>query len=221
MKIASLASIESRSHIVGRVVQSLLNQTEVLNQINVYCNDWDGNTIPKHPSVIIHEHVVGDLGDVGKLFGINRGYNFLCDDDIIYPKNYVSHLRSKIDFHQKIVGVHGVILNPVVENYFKDRKVIHFRSQSSDTPVHLIGTGTFAYHSKFFEPALLEIDKQNMTDCYLAVQAQEQKVGMVCVSRPSMWLKDIKIKDTLWATRGDGGEQTEVINRINNWKFYE
>ncbi len=217
--IASLASIRARAGKLGKVLDSLKNQTPPFDEIHVYCNDWEG---PVDEDVMIHRHPLGDINDRGKFYNCDEGYNFTCDDDLLYPPDYLRRLKRAIDTHHKIVGVHGVVLPSPIKNYFNDRGVYHFsKPVKADIPVHLLGTGTLAWHSALFKPDLHAMDMPGMADCYLALQAQQQRRGMICVSRPARWLVDMGYKDSLWAKRDTSARwQTEILNRVAEWHYF-
>lgn len=230
-----MATIAARQKTLPQVLQSLQAQHLPFSEIHLYCNDWDGPD--EMPGVIIHRAPEGDLGDVGKLYGCGEGYNFLCDDDFIYPPDYSRRLKAAIDRTGRIVGAYGIRLPWRVAGYFSERTVFHFRGYTVfhrygrviyhqpkrleyDLPMHVLGSGLLAYHSDHFRPDRRAIEHPNMTDCYLGVQAQQQAVGMRCIARPPGWLKPINYRNSLWMRRGDDRLQTEIVRGVGAWRFY-
>ena len=86
----------------------------------------------------------GDLKDVGKFFwnGNDAGYHLSCDDDLVYPSNYVARIFAAVEQYEKsaVVGYHGILLHARVASYYRDRTVYHFsRSLDTDRSVHIVG----------------------------------------------------------------------------------
>ena len=217
MIVAKMATFPPRIENLPKVLNSLLPQVD---KLTVYCNEYEA--VPKcldRPKVITH--LGEDLGDGGKLHGLVGEYTFLVDDDIIYPHDYAEKMVAAIDEESAIVGCHGCLLQPSVKNYFEDRHVLHFRAAlARHTPVHLLGTGTLAFRQDYFESDLVKPDQKNMLDCHFAVTVQTLGKRMLSIRRPNNWLRSLESKKSLWDARSDGKAQTEVINRIKEWKTH-
>jgi len=178
------------------VVESLLPQVD---QINVYLNGYK-----EIPEFLEHERITvarsqdhGDNGDAGKFFWAEhvQGYHFTCDDDLIYPPNYVSHMIHKIEGYgrQAVVSVHGAFIRKVVTTYLESRKVYHcLRKMPQDYSAHVLGTGAMAYHTSTIRLAPHHFHGPNMADIWVALQGQYQKVPFITVAHSATWLKLIK-----------------------------
>lgn len=219
--VAKMATFPAREGILGKSVDSLLPQVD---RLEVYLNKY--SFIPDH---LIHEKIrvfldLPDIGDTGKVYKVPNDCNvFLVDDDIIYPSDYVQHLSDKLEQYnyRVVVGVHGASMVNPVKNYFKDRVVIHFRSRlDHDERVNVLGTGTVAYNSNIVTLDSNGVSSNNMLDCHLAVHCQQNKIPMICVERPSNWLASLPTPTSLWSSRGDGNQQTKIINKIPTWNVF-
>lgn len=225
---ASVASIPSRHRALCTVVERVLPQ---VSRLFVYLNNYE--RIPdflQHPHIVVNtsqEH--GDLGDTGKLFGVDQtaGYRLLLDDDLLYPEDYVRRMLEKIeDYERRVcVGVHGVILRPPVNDYHRDRDTIHYREQlNTDRPVHLLGTGTLAYHTDTIRFTSRDCEVPNMADIWTAVKAQRSQVGMICVARNGNWLRSnpaVNHRESIFERHHPGnGAHLEAIRRVGQWEFY-
>jgi len=176
----------------------------------------------------------GDRGDAGKFFNCDKikGYRLICDDDIIYPSDYVRTMISAVERYKRkcIVGVHAIKLKDEVKDYYNDRWTFHMRDGlSSDRAVHLFGTNTVAYHTDTIELLPEHFPEANMADIWLYVQTQKQKVGCVTVAREDNWVTDCPNydqKDTIYHKNkkklpGNNCElQTRVANSIVNPVLY-
>ena len=207
----NLTSIESRKESLERTLESLSNQT-VKARISLYLN---------YPHEYNYAHPFeGDMGDTGKFYSISNGWNLFVDDDIVYPKDYAERLIEYSDKFKCPVGVHGATFSKkTVRNYFNDRIVYPFWTRHNGTFVNVLGTGTLCFHSNLgFNKEF--IDCPNMADCHFAVWCQERKIPLYCVPRPDRWLEPIHNEKSLWASRGKGEKQTQVINRVKAWTIY-
>jgi len=116
-------------------------------------------------------------------------------------------------------GVHGILLNDVVSNYYKDRTIFHFKkSLSSDSFVHLLGTGTLCFNTKNIAVSLDWMNYKELSDIVVAMELEKKGKRRVCAARPAAWLtpfKEDSPANTLYR-RGlrDPGEATDLINSI-------
>ena len=173
-------------------------------------------------------------GDICKFFPLlsettcngTPDYALTIDDDIIYPQDYVERMVATCKYHGGIpVGVHAAMIyskDTPIRNYFQERQVTHFASNSKRKFVNCLGTGTLCYSPQVVPISLDCFDKPNMADCYFAVYCQQNNIPMLCIDRDINWLIEITSNaPTLWSQRGDGKPQTEVINRIKRWKVFK
>jgi hypothetical protein len=208
-------------------VASILPQVDFLN---VYLNGYDETPPFLHDAKIqvIHSREYGDLRDNGKFFFVDSipwGYHFTIDDDIIYPPDYVQRMILKIEQYGRtaVVGCHGVILPSPLVHFMKDREVFHFkRSLVHDRLVNLLGTGTTGYHIGTIALSRDDFKEPGMADLWLALAVKRQKVPMICVERPEMWLKPLgeAHETSLYcAAMNDGDLQTKIAQAEGSWQL--
>jgi glycosyltransferase involved in cell wall biosynthesis/tetratricopeptide (TPR) repeat protein/GR25 family glycosyltransferase involved in LPS biosynthesis len=193
-----IASIPTRAAALETVVRLLLDQVDALY---VYLNGY-----PTTPAFLdspkIHTFTSArfdDRGDAGKFFGlkyVTDGVYIACDDDLLYPPNFVATLLEALERHGRraIVGAHGVLLKQPIVDYYNSnyRWVFHYRNAlQRDTFVHLLGTNAVAFDLAHVRPRLEEFEFLNMADVWLARYASVNHVPMVSFRRPDGWLKDI------------------------------
>ena len=219
-----IASIKSRESALQRTIQSLINQVD---HIHVYLNDYDKVPlfIQNNSKITFYlGKIFKDRGDTAKYYAIDKvqeGYYFSCDDDLLYPENYVektiTYLQSKNN--RFIATYHGALLrNGKLSNYYRDRKQIHYSHfQRMPSPVHIGGTGVMAFHIKTFKPDIKAFKYQNMADIWVGIQAQEQKIPIICSPRPLNWIKPIpvSVNEGIFSSKKNHDIQTQVIN---DWK---
>jgi len=203
----SLASIPSRRGSLQKVVTRLLPQVD---HLNVYLNASpavrgvdEHPDIPKflrHPkitAVFSQDTEYGDQGDAGKSYWasvVPRGYHVICDDDVLYPPNFVEKLIAGVRRydHKVVVGFHGAVLTEPFVRYYGSRHTHHFSNRvSSDTPVHIIaGAGGIAYHTSTIRVHRDDFKHPNMGDIWFALLAQQQRVPCICLAHGKGWLVD-------------------------------
>lgn len=189
-KFAGIASIPSRSDCLQKTIDSLINQVDT---IGVY---FDGYL--EVPSWVLKygekikiarsQDQNRDLGDAGKFFWVDEfdGYYFTCDDDLIYPCDYVEKIISCIEEINKpvVVGWHGSIILSPFDNYYdaKSRRVFSFgASRPQNTPVHVLGTGCLGFNTKDIRISLSDFKTPNMADVYFAIVAQSQNIPLLVI----------------------------------------
>lgn len=194
--MASLASIPSRAAWLQDTVMSLLPQVD---ELCVYLNGYEEvpEYLQAHDRVrVLRSQEEGDHGDAGKFFwggDPTPGYRFLCDDDIVYPIDYVHRLIARLKHYRNrvLIGVHGSVLKQPLENYYApaSRYTLGIGDENSDDfSCHLLGTGTLAYHTHAIQLNVQDFPQPNMADVWLAKVAEEQGIPRVCVAREENWL---------------------------------
>ena len=176
-----IAAIPERELALEKTISSLLPQVE---KIGVYLNGW--SYIPdylKHPKIIVEGFKGKDLGDVGKFFWVDEhnGIYFSCDDDLIYPKNYISTTIEKLEKYEfkACVGWHGSLIKKPYEDFYdqKSRRVFTFKAHRPfDTPVHILGTGCCAFHTSIMPVKLKDFIAPNMADIFFSLKGQEYNI---------------------------------------------
>lgn len=227
--VASMASIPSRAALLPRVVGSLLPQ---VHELRVYLNGYD--RVPsclQAPRVtVVRSQDQGDKGDAGKFhwIGQSSGYVLTCDDDILYPGDYVGRMIAAIERHGRraVVSCHGASVPTGVRlsSYFGQRLgVVHYlRRQRHDARVHVPGTGVAAFHTDTISLSPRDFPTRFMADIHLAVAARRQRVPVYAIAHAEGWLSTLEPDDgrapTLYARYvRDDGPQTAALNSVGPW----
>jgi len=204
--VASLCSIPSRSDALVKTLRSIEKQVD---HIYLYLDGYDrtpGYVYELSCEVtVVHSRDVPNLRDNGKFYPLQKlnkdCYFFTMDDDIVYPPDYVNAMIKKLDFYEQAVavGVHGVFLPENAERYFSGfRKSYHFKYKlESDTLVSNLGTGTVAFHTRYFSTlSVEEFSETGMSDIYFSIFCKNHGIPMVCIARPDDWLCEVIPEDT-------------------------
>ncbi len=150
---------------------------------------------------------------------------FCCDDDILYPDDYVAEMRAAMARHPgDMVGVHGAeVVEPVAGYHQCLRLRAAFQAAlHRDTEVHLLGTGTVA-----FEPArwrgklsLASFAVPNMADLWLALAVRQAGRRLWAVRRPIKWLRALPTQGySVSASKSQGRDlaETELVQMHCPW----
>ena len=222
---ASLASIPSRRDLLRQVVDSLLLQVD---RLRVYLNGY--GDVPEclwRPKIVVarsEDH--GDRGDAGKFFWCEQaeGYEFTCDDDFVYPPDYVATLKQAIDrYHRSVVvGVHGAnVIEPITSYYASRAKFCWVHTLDQDTPCHVVGTGVMAYHASEVQFCRADFKRPNMADVWVALACERAGIPRVVIAHKAGWLKYLNPPTTIYDTHlGNDQAQTEAIRSVewgNPW----
>lgn len=204
--VASLCSIPSRADALEKTLRSIEKQVDYLY---LYLDGYartPGFVYELDCEVTVtHSRDVPNLRDNGKFYPLQNlnedCYFFTMDDDIVYPPDYVNAMIKKLDFYEQAVavGVHGVFLPENAERYFSGfRKSHHFKyGLESDMLVSNLGTGTVAFHTRYFSNLSVEdFSETGMSDIYFSIFCKNHGIPMICVARPDNWLLEVIPEDT-------------------------
>jgi GT2 family glycosyltransferase/SAM-dependent methyltransferase len=194
---ASLASIPGREKTLRQVVRSLLPQVD---QVNVYLNGY--SRIPeflRRPKIRVvrsQDTPFGDRGDAGKMYWVDgaKGYYLSCDDDILYPPDYVKQMIAGIERHGRraVVSFHGSILHHPFKDYITTRTSLRcLRPLRVDTPAHVLGTGVMGFHTSTLRVSREDFRAPNMADIWMGVLGQQQRVPFVGLRHKGGWLAEV------------------------------
>lgn len=232
---AGLATFSKRVEHVNDTIKSIINQVDVLY---VYINDMD--YVPKHLIkdkkiiYILGVKTKGDLGDIGKFYGslIDKEYDFYftLDDDIIYPKNYVETYLSKFELYGKecIITSHGRnFFNDKIKSYYNDKhtKVMFNGNNNKDIVVQFPGTGVSCYHRDTIRTINPDnFISKNMTDVYVGVGANINKIPAICIEHKANWLvsNDVNVIDPIYKKyKVKDNKQTTLVNSVKKYERFE
>jgi hypothetical protein len=224
MKVtANIATYPPRFSTLQKVIDSLVDQVD---NIRVYCNSVkDLKDVQKHFNRDYNGRVrliMGwdqdfDLTDNGKFYSLDTikepEYYLTCDDDIIYPPNYVETIKKAIDHYGCIVGFHGRQLLGMGLDYYKDHKSFHFLgSVTNDEVIDVVGTGVCGFRTDYFHPKeLAHSTEKRMSDLIFSLEASKQKKQIGVIKHDAGWLKMINNKETIHSTESAKGTPVQNI----------
>jgi len=221
---ASVASIPSREKSLALTVGSLVDQVD---RLNVFLNNY--GTVPgflRRDKITVETNQKhGDKGAAGKFFWHDKltGYLLTCDDDIVYPPDYVRRVVDGIDRYNRraVVGFHGSTF--VKKQYVGGTTRHHFSgSLAKDTHVHILGTGCIGLYSSTLALSCESFPYANKTDIWLGAICQDKRVPMISLAKKSSWIRGVSHKETLWnRVRKDDSLETEIVQKYWPWRTFE
>jgi GT2 family glycosyltransferase len=174
--IVGIATFKGREELLKRTIESLDGQVD---------------------KIIIYDNEVNkDLTDNGKFYGLSLQkkacYYFSCDDDIIYPPNYIQHTIQAIEKYNCIVTYHGRKLKGKGLEYYHGHDAYSaFKNVSQDMEVDIAGTGVSAFKTSYFNPIdLIHSEHKKMSDVIFSLEAKKQSKKIQIIIHGQEWIKE-------------------------------
>ena len=194
--LVGIASIPEREQSLRRVVDSLARQAD---RIHVALNEYQAvpDWFADYPNLVGELTEPDNLGDAEKFRAVADwdGIVLTCDDDILYPADYVAETVAALDrWPGRAVSYHaGTTLGWNGQYVAASGKRIRcLGDQAEDDPdVNVLGTGTLCYRTSDV-PMWREVCRTpNMADVWFALHGQQLGLRMAAVRHRAGWLEDI------------------------------
>lgn len=196
--MVGMASIPEREEALRMSVASLAPQAD---RLVVTLNGYEDAPawLAHHPNVEAHLLPLGENGgDAEKFAAVDGwdGYAATCDDDVLYPPDYIQTLVDGIDRYdrQRLVGFHGGTTagwngSHGAATLKRIRCLGHL--YRDDETVNVLGTGTLGWHASTLPLYRDAFPTENMADVHLACHAHRLGLPMVALAHERGWLTDI------------------------------
>lgn len=216
MITVQIASIRERAKMLEKSIQSLYMQAD---RINVMLNNYPFSPIflEDYENLTVY-HLDNSKGDAAKFYKMPEGIVFLCDDDLIYPTDYIVNMLWKLDEYagKAIITNHGRIMNPKpVKNAYSDRvERFHCLEEVLDEKeIDIGGTGVMCFHTNYFKCDYDKVTIPNMADIWVAKWAKEQGCRIIINPHPEGW---ITYQDPEWTIWEEHYNNPELITDFYN-----
>lgn len=226
MITAQLATIPGRERSVRQTIESLVDQVDrlkvmannvTLADVFVLAEEYRGRNLTVHCTT-------NDKGDGEKFRDLQcyDGYIFTCDDDLIYPPDYVQTMIKKIEQYGRraVITCHGRTFQKhrKIHSYYRD-KLEGYRclgTVEQDVQVDSGGTGVMAWHSDLWRPEMSWFKASNMADVFIAVEAKKRNIPIICIEHLGGWIQSTPEGHSgLWDKHVNDDElQTKYFNEI-------
>lgn len=211
--IVGIATLKIREESFKQTILSLYDQVDSIAAVlNLYEKVPEWLKGLSKVECILSDNSLGDAGKFWYAATPDRVY-LACDDDLLYPKGYVSYMLSGVEKYNGLVSLHGrKYLSPVT--HFKKYAYAYrcLGTVTEDVPVNFIGSGCCAFDTNRLELHLSDFRRSNMADVWLSKAAKEQGVPMVVLKHDTGYLKYITPKgDTIWNATRDYSFHTSIL----------
>lgn len=156
-----------------------------------------------------------DLTDNAKFWGaqFETGVFLTCDDDIIYPKDYVKTCLQWLE-QTNIVTYHGRIINKGAKTYYGAHKEYAFyNTVESSLKIDIAGTGVMAMSLGVIDvERVISSPYRRMSDLVFSLEAAKEDI--ILAEHRSGWIRPQKTDSSIYSQRGDQSQHVELVNKI-------
>jgi hypothetical protein len=205
--VVGMATMKGREREVQKAIASLAN-----------------NTIPLDDIVLWDNAKNIDLTDNGKFYVIEKYKNtpctiLLCDDDLIYPYNYIEKCIKEIERHKCIISFHGRKLLGMGRNYYRQHKSFACLNNYPQTcEIDVSGTGCTAFKNSYFNPHQLhEATDKRMSDLVFGLEAAKFGKKIMHIGHNGNWIQQqpIEREKTIYGMESKNcTRQNEIADEI-------
>jgi hypothetical protein len=203
--IVGMATTNQRAKFAETAVESLVHQAD---EIIVYNNSNEAHDYTDnakfHALTLFNEPV----------------YYFSCDDDILYPSDYVSTMVEAIERTGTIVTHHGRELLGLNRNYYRGHKGFRcLDDNDKEQIIDVAGTGVTAFRTDYFNPTeIYKATDKRMSDLVFSLEAAQQGKQITILKHTKNWLKDLRVPQglSIHFMERRNTRQNELANEIYN-----
>lgn len=145
-------------------------------------------------------------------------YFFSCDDDILYPEDYIEKTIEAIDKHKTIVTYHGRNLRGKALNYYHDHSAFRCDQSFIETKkIDVCGTGVTAFRTDYFNPIdIYKAEDKCMSDLVFSLEAIKQGKEITHIGHYGNWIiPQINTGSTIYDRfNKDCSRQNEIADEI-------
>lgn len=213
MITANLATIKARRHTLQDVVDSLRQQVDI---VRVYGNDY----LPVVKGSNVQIFTGCDYTDNSKFFWLprSRGVYLSCDDDILYPENYVEIiLKALKKYPNTWLTFHGRKLRGMNLPYYTGHHVYQcLRSVESDYQIDVPGTGVSAFHTDTIKFDITSWEDYRMSDLMVGLELAKARVRTICLKHKMFWIKSAEthLLESIHRREYKNERQNQIANTI-------
>lgn len=190
-----MATWEPRFGSLDVVLGSLTNQAD---EIHVFVNSFNTvpDCLPMQFSNVTYYCDGNNYGDRAKLSFQNLHNEpvnyFSCDDDIIYPVDYVTKsLELLKNDPTSIYSYHGSILHENYTTLGLSRTLYDYRKKTDlTTLVHYGGTGVSFWDTEYVNIPRDLSNANDALDAIVALWANHRNIKIYTPQKEALWLKD-------------------------------
>lgn len=154
-------------------------------------------------------------------------YYLTCDDDIIYPWDYVGWMIQGIEEHNQdaLCSFHGreidINKNHRIPSYHKCyKKRYHCGNETTaGGKIHIPGTGVGGFHSSLFPTlSIKDFKTANMADLWLGKYCNDRHIPVHCLPHKMEWIKVQDVSGTIFSQHAQLYKQMNGILNSTTWR---
>ncbi len=192
--IAGMATMPSRSDTAHQALRSILPQVD---RLYLFMDGFEGSPTKTNSRIVaLRSQDFGDLHADGKMLGLMHAppgsVYFACDDDILYPSDYVATMCAHLERFgpRAVVGAHANILPARVTSYLNNRQCAPFWAElTTAREVDDLGTNSVAFAADQVRFDVRRWPSRNTVDLNFALECEQRGVRRVAVPRQRHWLR--------------------------------
>lgn len=216
-----MASLPDRRETLMKSLTSLINQVDTVQIALSYKNGVIEMMADINPGKISTVHHTNTLQDGARFINAaaKPGYCLVCDDDILYPPDFVQTMIK--NYNGGFLTVMGKVLKPrPIASYYKGwaKNYGTFSEVTELQQVDIPGCCGILWHTDRVQVNETDMSIPNSDVC-IGVLAKQRGIPCHVIPHAADWLKDLMVelpKDTLsifGKYRRNDKVQTEFINR--------
>ena len=217
-KIIGIASIPKREKMLKRTYLSLIDQCDnMIIALNGYKKIPEFIT-DKRCKTFFTDNRYGDAAKFS--LALSDCYYFSCDDDIIYPSNYVQFMSEKLEFYGNncIITLHGSIMqSKPLKSYYKgfQERFNLFYDIDRDRRLDVGGSGVMCFDTEYFRMDYRKCIWPNMADIWVTKFAIQQNIPVILASHKGSDFEYQQSDDNIYARHSkDDKIQTQLYNNL-------
>jgi hypothetical protein len=175
--VIGIATTGDRPNELKHTLESLNEQTVKADLIHVHDNSKEIDYTDNGKFIIL-SHLPDEV------------YFFSCDDDILYPEDYIEKTIEAIDKHKTIVTYHGRNLRGKGLNYYHEHSAFRCDQSFIETKkIDVCGTGVTAFRTDYFNPTdIYKAEDKCMSDLVFSLEAIKQGKEITHVGHYGNWI---------------------------------
>lgn len=175
--VVGIATTGDRPKELRHTLESLNEQTVKADLIHVHDNSKEIDYTDNAKFIILN-HLPDEV------------YFFSCDDDILYPEDYIEKTIEAIDKHKTIVTYHGRNLRGKGLNYYHDHSAFRCDQSFIETKkIDVCGTGVTAFRTDYFNPTeIYKAEDKCMSDLVFSLEAIKQGKEITHIGHYGNWI---------------------------------
>ena len=203
--VVGIATTGDRPNELKHTLESLNEQTVKADLIHVHDNSKEIDYTDNAKFIILN-HLPDEV------------YFFSCDDDILYPEDYIEKTIEAIDKHKTIVTYHGRNLRGKGLNYYHDHSAFRCDQSFIETKkIDVCGTGVTAFRTDYFNPTdIYKAEDKCMSDLVFSLEAIKQGKEITHIGHYGNWIiPQINSGSTIYDRfNKDCSRQNEIADEI-------